>query len=85
MVPGLKLDWVNRGERPFLIRVGTLVSGVVDPRVQISISGPGIPLGHLIDTSLPPAVGGNVDPLVVCLVVRFINMPTYAGAARRLP
>src|SRR5271157_5323126 len=66
----LKFDWVNKGERPFLIKVGTLVGGVLDPRVQISISGAGIPLGHLIDTSLPPAVGGNVDSLVVCLAAR---------------
>lgn len=67
----LKLIWSNRGERPFLITVGSLLGGSgLGPRADMWISGPGIMAGNLIDTSLPAAVGGRIEFLVVCLSPR---------------
>ena len=67
----LTLNWANRGDRPFLITVGSLIgtSGLA-PRVKMSISGPGIAQGDLADTSLPGAVSGRVEFLVICLAAR---------------
>ena len=62
------VTWVNSGEAPFLVNLGSLIGSTgVAPGIKMSIQGSELPNGDLLDTTQSGIVGGRAEALIVCL------------------